>query len=213
MEKVTKKFLWADGTQAQERIQGTYLLFDKQLAYVQEIRSSTATIVYTATGKSENVRLNDDRWNDFRDIPPLGWINIFLGGRPKAIFLKRIPVRGRRHGLTRECVVSLILLEEGVSNNGAPSFELVVTDEGYGCSIRGEYPSLEEILTRLPTGCSAAFSPKFAVFRSKTGLFWIYRNELNIGFIQNGTIQTFSEMKFAEEELFEVTQARGENVL
>ena len=184
------KFTWADTDQAVDRLVNTYVMYGDRPVYILEVRSKTITFCDAGFGSDKSqkkVMIDDPEWKDFRVLPPLGWFNTYTTDVPRAIYMKRVPLRNRRHGLINDGVVCRGLYNQELLRDFSGVFQTCIADEGYLATITGEYPSIEEILEKLPKGCSAAASRKFAVSRDDAaGLFWLWRGDVEVGFLSKG---------------------------
>jgi hypothetical protein len=106
--------------------------------------------------KTQVVSLCDKGFNNFRVLPPLGWLNSTFDPIG-VVFTKRQPIRGRTHGLARNNVKVFSFSEGGsLSTSRDIGFETIREDEKAVASLKGEYPSLEEIQFLVYRFCSFA---------------------------------------------------------
>lgn len=203
---------WTDTTQARERLNNTVVMYDGKPVIVLDVldggdfadRIPRAYIQYcdpALAGEPQRKKLNSPKFNKFRDIPPLGWLNCPKNG---AMFLERKATRSRLHGLCESNVTCWTFHSEG-------SYELYRYEGGWKRtypttafieSCNDVFPSLEEILLVIKENSSIAFSRKFAVYRDDLGLRWLYRNEQRIGLFPNAkSLCLISKFKFYREEI------------
>lgn len=199
---------WTDAQQAAEKLQGSYILLEKDPLYVERIRNDERGAPeirgYLYPKRTAvNVKLDDPRLHRFRVLPPVGWVN--YKERKAAVYLSRRPRRTRIHGLTSENVTVSMLNETG--NIVADWYRLdnIVQDEGYLLACNNDYPELEEVLQHLKENSSLALSSVYAVHRDKDGVRWLFRNTDKVGLFSGvGTLYLFSRFSFLREEMNEV---------
>ena len=198
-----KPFKWVDSAQAIDRLQGTYILYGNDPVYVHEIRGDSILIKNFRTGTEHTVSLGDPLFHEYRKLPPMGWMNVRGRDAPSAVFLKRIPIRGRRHGLTTDGVVVQDVSNNTLVRSSSMNIGHALKNKGYLDLLDGHYPSLEETLEKTPKGCTVAFSRKFAIYKDYGGLSFLYRNAEQVGLVSKDTLYTFPDTDFYKEELTE----------
>lgn len=196
-------FQWADQQQAVERLQGTYLMYGDDPVYFREIGRSAFHIKNYRKGVEESVKPSDPAFHGFRKLPPLGWMNVRKGAAPYAVYLKRIPIRGRRHGLTNDSVSVQEVQGNTVIRSASLSFSHAIANPGYLDLVDRVYPSFEDTLEKTPKGSAVAFSRKLAIYKDYGGLSFLYRNAEQIGLISKASLYVFPETKFYVDELSE----------
>lgn len=207
---------WTDVNQAIERLNGTIVNYDGSPTYIEEAYTSKkGQVVARAEFLRDNpnedtkvVALDDEKWNNFRDLPKLGWFNYVRPASEEIIpiFLERRAVNSRSHGLNGNNVSVW-----GTTNQG-------VEKQRYGGALRGffrnpgyletsqseeEYPKLTTILMSLGSSPSgAAFSSKFSVVVTEEGMKWLYRKTKRVGFFTGtDSLNLFPKHGFLKEEL------------
>lgn len=198
------KFKWADIVQAQERIQGTYLMYGEDVAYVEEVRSSSAIIQLMHNGERKTVKLEDDNWHDYRRLPPCGWVNVLNTAAPRCVLLSRIPARVRRHGLCNDVASFKEIADNVVSKSRDWNLSSIFSNPGYLGLLSNDYPDISEILEKLPRRASTAMSRKFAVYKDAGGVSWLYRKTEQIGFISRSSLNVFPDTSFYKDEILEI---------
>lgn len=201
---------WTDATQARERLTNTVVLYNGEPVIIIDVlngedfddRVPRAYMDYCGKdGKPERKRLDSPKFNKFRDLPPLGWLN---DGKYGAVLLERKAARSRAHGLCDTNVfVRHFLKDYGYDlcrmDGGWKRF---YTTEGFIESCKDVFPTLEEVLLNVKENSGIAFSRKFAVYRDDLGLRWLYRNEQRIGLFPNSkSLSLISKFKFYLEEI------------
>ena len=189
---VTSSFFWTDSQQASERLAGSVILYDNLPHYVAEIRGGYADDVprafmsrgvnYNTSGKLIQRKLDSSKFARFRELPPMGWVNLrpSKGGPARAVFLSRISVRRMAHGLSdNNCRV--FDPSYNPTRLGGYSFMSVFADPGYEDACAGKYPDMSDIHLNLNDEESAAYSPLYAIVRDSEGLTWLYRKDKKIG--------------------------------
>lgn len=201
-----KTFKWADATQAAERLQGTFGLYGNDPVYFREIGRSVVIIKNYRSQEEVQKKLDDPLFHGFRKLPPLGWMNVVGKGTPYAVFMKRVPIRGRRHGLYSDNVTVQEVQTNTVIRSPSMSFSNAIANRGYLDLLDGSYPSFEMVLEKTPKGVAVAFSRKLAIFKDYGGLAFLYRNAEQIGLISKSSLYVFPETKFYLDELSEEKQ-------
>lgn len=199
------KMFWEDTNQANERLQGTYVLHNNRVVYVERCddraEGPSARVLISRAGKQSWIPLADKGFNDFHKLPPLGYVNVFYYGEPRAVYLERMPERSRAHGLKNARVSVEDLGEAGFKPSRLDYSYIVSSDEGYEARLAGEYPTAKEIIANLTSGCSAAFSPVYAIVRDSFGTARLYRRRLLVGAITNDIVQFTRTTDCYREEL------------
>lgn len=203
-------FRWEGSDQANDRLQGTYIRFGDSIAYVRECSGDRNnlvvyyTIVGVGGGKNVSSSADDPRWHDFRLMPPLGWVNVETLGYPHAVLINRRTVRTRRHGINGDSV-SLYSIQPGVGLAQERSINLgnVYESQGAAQAVLGEFPTVSEIIERLPNGCSAAASPLLCVAKDSSGLSKVYRKDEELGYITKGGLYILPKFMYRVDELRE----------
>lgn len=184
---------WEDINQANERLQGTYVLHGERVLYVDraEDNGNGPILRCSPIGKTsmESISLADPLWNDFHTLPPMGYMNYIGDGIPRAVHMARRPERSRSHGIRSAAVVVTDLRGTGPVPSSNKDFSIVAIDKGYKYRVSGIFPTVSEILEGLVEESSAAFSPTFAICKDSFGLFRLYRKLALIGLISNKGIR------------------------
>jgi len=211
---VDSPYFWTDVDQAQARLLGTLILYDGLPYWVREIRDGysdgipRAVLASPLEGSTIRRRLDSPKFERFRRLPPLGFVNCVQNNTLKAVFLRRRARNHQRHGLTSE-VVRVYTPPFGSDGSDRPStgflrFDNVTSSEGYMDACKGEFPTLEEILQRGTPNSCLAYSPKYAVYRDPEGLRWLFRETEKVGlFTGTDTLNLFPTTKFWREEIME----------
>ena len=210
-------FFWTDAGQAEERLRGSFILFDNQAVLVEAIRGNRgetplATISIYPEGKRENISLADPRFNRFRIPLPQGWVNNLYHKR--AFFVSRMPNRSRTHGMLRGNVRVATISKEGVMSGGGDySFETIVVDPQYKAAINGEYPPLALLLDKIRSGTCVAFSKDLCLFRDNDGIRWLFLGEDRVGlFSGTDTLLLLSAFSYVREQLIEAREFTVNNI-
>jgi hypothetical protein len=203
---------WTDATQAQERLAGTVISYDKKPVLIENIRvdangkDAADCFILGKNSKRTLIPLEDDKWNNFRDLPKLGWFNyVGEGNKIVPIHLERRAINTRQHGLSNNNVTSVRASLAGVERDryfnlidylGSTGYlETTETDEAY--------PKLSQILMSLDdTPAGVAFSPRFCVIVTEEGMKWLFRKNRRIGFFTGtDSLNLFPRNGFYKEEL------------
>lgn len=202
---------WTDAVQAQERLAGTFVCYDKKPVFIDRIeakKSGVVAITYDAgEGDYRQRNLEDEKWNNFRDLPVLGWFNyINSSGNIVPYLLERRSVNTRSHGLSSSNTRLHVIAKDGVSKMER-GFNLndFFRNPGYMETYDDEtsFPKLSEILMALddnPGG--VAFSRKLAVCVTEEGMKWLVHKNRRIGFFTGtDSLNLFPKNGFYKEEL------------
>jgi hypothetical protein len=208
-------YFWTDIDQARERLNGTLVTYDSQPVYISEVvesdavddRCPRARLYFCDDPSQKLVRktLNSPKFNNFRTLPALGFINLRDGG---TVFVKRRVRTTRSHGLSPDNTVvsNLSWNENGLATFRAISglTSIIFRDEGFANLQNKKYPSLSELLEKLPLKSCGAFSPKFALVRDSTGIRLLYRNEELAGvFTDSVTLMLTETTSYLRQEIME----------
>lgn len=204
---------WTDIDQANQRLRGAVVMYDGLPVYVERVYTSddtgdpSALVRTVADGNLKEISLEDEKWNNFRDCPPVGFINT-----PKRLYqIKRYPNRTMRHGLTGENTSVRYLAASrkwGLADIRVSSF---ITDRSlskyYKLRVEEGFPSFQQCLEVIrdsdDSSLTLAFSPLHYLYREENGIFTVVRGDQRIGFVVRNEI--FLERKFYcfKEELEE----------
>lgn len=213
----TSDDFWENLEQARERLSGCYIMYGNEIVYVEDVHAKSNGLtarIYDAAriNPSRLVKLSDPAFKSFREIPPLGWTNIVGGTKPNAVFMERVPVRQRTHGLSNNNVTVKDNSTGLVGRSREYNFTSVVTNKGYEGTIEGKYPSLEEVLQKLPRDSLAAVSSRYAVQEDSPGMKWFYRNSERVGMISGENLLLFKGFLYLLEELQEAKEITFKDV-
>jgi hypothetical protein len=202
---------WTDTEQARERLSGTVVLYDGQPVYINDIENgdnfedgiprANISMCGQVDGKTFRKRLDSPKFNKFRSLPELGWINSTKYG---AILLQRRATRSRLHGLSGNNVYASFFLgmPEYTIGRFERGWEAVWNTKSFIDQCNNEYPSLASILLNIEEASGLAFSRKFAVYRDTLGLRWLYRETDRIGIFTNAnSLNLLEKFKFYREEI------------
>lgn len=196
---------WTDSTQAQERLAGTVVCYDKKPHYIERVDAGTASCLQLGKDKYKNIPLDDEKWNNFRDLPKLGWFNFVAGSKVHPYFIERRAVNSRSHGLNTANTVAYSLQVDGLQKERYNNLTDYLKNEGYQETMNDDaaYPKLSEVLMALDsTPAGVAFSPKFCAVVTSEGMKWLYRNNKRIGFFTGtDSLNLFPLKGFFKEEL------------
>lgn len=202
---------WTDSDQARERLTGTVVLYDNLPVYINDIENGEnfedgvprANINFCSDkdGKRQRKRLDSPKFDKFRSLPALGWVNTPKYG---AVFLSRRATRSRLHGLSGANVVGSFFygMPEYCTGTFERAWEYLYNTEAFTKSCADEYPTLTDILLNVQENSALAFSRKFAVYRDTLGLRWLYRETERIGIFTNAnSLNLIEKFKYYREEI------------
>ena len=191
---------WTDTPQARDRVENSFVMLGNDPVYIRAIDGSQATIDNTRTGERSVIKKLTD-FGDFRALPPMGWVNLLLVGIPKAVYLARRPIRGRKHGVTGDGTIVYSFNNDVLSGGREFMFSDVMHDKGYIATVDNDYPSYQEVFDNTPIGCGVAFSRSLLIYHDTSGMRWLYRHRERIGFVEKTTIKVFDNKTFYREAL------------
>lgn len=209
--EISTPFFWTDTQQAQERLEGSLVLYGREPVTLRNIRegeeggSPRVDVTYCATPRTPAVqkRLDSPKFNRFRSLPIIGWVNSPTG---QPVFLERRVIRARAHGLNDSNVTVFDLggKEYLIQPSRDFSFRDIWTTSGFVDSVKGDFPSLEDVLVHIKEKTIIAYSRRYAVLRDTLGIRWLYRNTERIGlFTGNDTLLLLQSTSFYKEEIME----------
>lgn len=196
---------WTDAVQAQERLSGCAVCYDKKPVYIDQIGTKNVSYVDLVDGAYKTTTLDDEKWFNFRDLPKLGWFNYVGGNKIVPIYMERRSINSRSHGLNTNNVKTWTLTADGLSTERYSNFTEYMKNVGYHETMADEaaYPKLSEILMSLdesPGG--VAFSSKFCVVVTSEGMKWLFRRDRRIGFFTGAdSLNLFPRNAYYKEEL------------
>lgn len=206
-----KDIFWEDAAQAGERLPGCYILHGDEPVLVAEVRPPTRgsadtipkVIVRDKEDNSKTLLLNDPLFHRFRNLPPIGWVN--LEHYKSGVFLTRRPIRARQHGLNSSNVtVEMIRKGETEVKKSDIRYDTVARDAGYVQACKGDYPGMDEVLLHIREDTCIAVSPLYAIHRDGGGLRWLYRNIERVGlFPETNSLLLMGKNVYLREELME----------
>ena len=122
-------------------------------------------------GSTIRKRIDSRKFDNFRPVK-LGYCNFFRDGVAKhCSYLSRVPVRRSKQGLSPEALHAAFY-----SRDGAPAdFSNLIKNRSFYETIKGIYPSFEEILPVLVPNSSVAFSREFCLYKDYSGIVYIHR--------------------------------------
>lgn len=234
---------WTNNEQARERLNESFLLFEGKPCFVNTCYNYNE--VYHEERDAEKIdkkyvvdkgplaqcrfgsgtdyvwiSLGHPGWNDFRDLPELGWHNIKLKkNKFDCVFLARRSRNTRTHGLSAHNTTALSLS----SLAGVPVPAVTPREDGrrrgtevFGAPGRNishaffnpyygkDKAPLQDILNVLKPGNGMAYSSKFCVFMCDNNFRWLYRNTDRIGFFSGmDTLSLSPSFGFYREEIME----------
>ena len=210
---MTTDYFWTDLDQAQQRLQHSIVLYDGQPVYIDRVEAHEDGVPRGLIreigddGATSRKKLNSPKFNRFRSMPNLGWVNPAAGvSRYGALYLTRRAVTTRTHGLS----VNNVLVENprfdetgyvGMQG-GNYSFANLMFNKGFLDSHNNSFPSLESILQQIQNKSAIAFSRKLCVIRDGDGLRWLFHNKTRIGvFTGVDALSLISRYNYLREEI------------
>lgn len=202
---MTTGMYWTDYAQAKDRVEGSFVMLNDDPVYIRAVGSAKVPLVAydnLRTGARESSTSIAD-FGDFRRLPPLGWVNLINTGRPMAAYLRREPIRGRKHGLSPDSVSIRIFSRDTLIITRDHHINDIFRDPGYCQGLDGDYPSFDDVYEKTPQGTGVAVSRKLLIYHDDNGMRWLYRHRERVGFVSKGKIQVFASKAYHLEDLRE----------
>lgn len=215
---------WTDTAQASERLHNSVVNYDGKPTYIEDVFTSNDNVpschaMILPNSERKVLSLADEKWNNFRDLPRLGWFNYVSSSQKRIspVLLERRAVNSRIHGLCANNVSSYQTARNGLTKERAAYITEYVKNAGYLETMHDEsaFPKLSEILMSLDNNPGGvAFSSKFCVVVTEEGMKWLYRKSKRIGlFTGADSLNLFPKNGFYKEELqgcpsFDITNVR-----
>jgi hypothetical protein len=207
----TTGYFWTDLRQAEERLIGTVVSYAGEPCKILEVTDHADGCprgLLLMLGKKETLtyrkRLDSPKFNRFRTLPELGWINIEgVSERCRAYFASRIPSSSRSHGLTSTNVRVTGVNDDSMSYNTPPNtFDTLQDTQGFYNTCLNLYPSLSKILLSIKSKSCIAFSRRFAVVRTDNGIRFLLRDTSTVGYFSSvNSLTLFDDNEYLREEL------------
>jgi len=203
---------WTDAAQATERLLGSFVCYDKRPFCFLDIfekkeKGLTALGSFAGTqGKEEKLSLDDEKWNNFRDLPKLGWCNVIKGSKTFAMFAERKAIRTRTHGISQNNTSTYFFNGNILGRTRGWTVGSVFNNDGYLETYldSSRFPKASNVVGNLPFMQAVAISPVFCIFRSEEGMRWLYRKKERVGFFTGvQTVSLLPPKAFCREELLE----------
>jgi hypothetical protein len=213
---------WTDTEQARERLTGTVVLYDGQPVYINDIENgnnfddgiprANIAVCGESGDKVTRKRLDSPKFNKFRSLPELGWVNSAKYG---AILMQRRATRSRLHGLNGNNVLATFFygMPEYSTGRFERGWDYMYKTKSFVDACNNIYPSLESILLNIQEDSALGFSRKFAVYRDTLGLRWLYRETERIGIFTNAnSLNLLEKFKFYREEIMSEPKFTLDNI-
>lgn len=206
---------WTDITQAQERVQGTWVMYDGEPVFISRIYEEDGIIkcMIHPPGEKESgtqKRMDSPKFRRFRELPELGWMNSELkGGIPIPILISRVVVTTRTHGLNANNIqIGQLYFGNGnelppnITNTAMYSIGHLQKDTGFASMQAGKYPSLMAVLEKIQPGTSLAYSLHYCISKDLLGIRWLYRDAVRVGlFSNNDTLNLLPKHSYLRDEI------------
>lgn len=189
---------WHDLHQAHQRLNSSVVLYDKKPVRFAAIEGREVRVKDLRTGLHFNVSLEDEKFNNFRDLPKLGFVNV-----PRNLFwLTRVPARSATHGHTRNNI-QVYSLDQGQMYRSEASFEHIITAFGkyYADSVTGIFPTWQEAFRHVQTTQPIAIHHEFALVRGNDGTVQFWKNKRHVGSVRENGIYLGPSAVYLREEL------------
>lgn len=173
---------WEHIEQARQRLNGAVVLRDGLPIRFGDITSKNINVKDIATGSVLKVNLDDKEFNDFRDLPEMGFVNV----PGELYFTMRVPVRSQTHGLSRSNT-KMFLYKGGRFISDIPTnYDKFVDDYGlyYAEAVKGAFPSFDKAVEYVSDRQPVAFSRKWAL-AMKDGIKTLFRLQDEIGIVSS----------------------------
>lgn len=206
---------WTDMTQAVERVQGSWVMYDGEPVFISRVYEDGGVVKchIHPPGNEEGIqkRMDSPKFRRFRELPELGWMNSELKGKGliAPVLLSRVVVTTRTHGLNNNNLQTLQLyfgngneLPPHAANTGVYSIGSLQRDTGFTSMQAGKYPSLMSVLEKILPGTSLAYSLHYCITKDALGIRWLFRDAVRVGlFSNNDTLNLLPKHAYLREEI------------
>lgn len=191
---------WHDLQQANQRLQGSVVLYDGKPIRFRSIESRNVEVLDIASGDYITVNLEDAKFNDFRQLPKLGFVNT----PGKLYWLGRYPARSAIHGHSRSNI-QVHSFEKGQVFRSDSNFENLLISNGkyYVESVTGKFPRWDEALDYVTQNQPIAVHHEYAIVRGNDGSDQLWKNKRHIGSVTKKGIFLGKYSLFFREEIRE----------
>jgi len=194
---------WENLAQANQRLAGCVVNYaGHPVRFPSAIDSRTLAVTKVVDSSSLLVSLDSEDFNNFRDVPRLGFMN--LPG--SLVLLRRMPVRNQVHGLSRSNTEILEYHKTRGFIRSEYNFDRLLANYGkyFDAMATGNYPDLSEAYEYSNRNQPLAITSKYAICCQDDGLKRLYRMSRPIGVVTDrNTIHLTSLTKFWQEDLQE----------
>lgn len=216
------EIFWTDHVQAQERLASTVILYDNEPVYVDGIVGANAGDdnpsipraqirpcgVAKASAKSSRKILNSPKFERFRRLPNIGWMNMVANPKVGPLFVSRRPVAGSRlHGLANPNIRVENFVINGDNfflDGGGYNLQNIMYDVGFSDMHHGRYPTLAAVLANIKEGTGIAYSLDFCVWRDAVGIRWLFHKTNKVGiFTGVDTLNLFTKFSYLRETIMD----------
>ena len=190
---------WHGIDQARQRLAGSVVLYDGKPVRFGGVEGRECEVRDIRTGKIIRLNLEDKKFNDFREIPPMGFVNV-----PNTLYyLRRNPVRSQTHGLIRGNVYVSYPSRGRFIRDGV-NYDYLVERNGdnYADRCEGKYPTFEQAVDICSSEQPIAFCPKYALVQDR-GRKTVFRGEIPIGILDGSSVLLGKTFLCFREELQE----------
>lgn len=189
---------WTDLNQANQRLNSSVVMFRDTPTYIRDVGGDGAHCYLLPKQENIVIRLNDEGWNDYRNLPRLGWVNLYDRGH--AVFMERRPRRNSTHGLCNQNVHCYQSTDNGPFVNARP-FTDYIFDQGFADATAGKFDDMREVLSYLKEGSIVGISNNYAVGRDQIGIPYLMHRMKKIGVIIEDSIRLPDSVSYLREEL------------
>lgn len=176
---------WHNLDQARQRLAGAVVLYDGKPVRFGNIDGRECDVRDIETGKMKTISLEDPAFDDFRRLPPMGFVNV-----PNSLFLlRRAPIRSQSHGLIRSNVTVFYPNSRGSFTREGVNYDYLVEKYGQHYALRCQkgHPVFADAVKFLKEDQPVAFADKYALISIK-GQAILFREEERIGAVEDGTV-------------------------
>lgn len=189
---------WHDLQQANQRLNASVVMFGDKPVRFGSIEGREVRVKDLETGLNFVVNLEDKGFDNFRNLPRLGFVNV--PGR--LYWLTRVPTRSATHGHTRNNVLTFHL-EQGQMYRSDVSYEHLIGHYGkyYVDSVKGNFPNWREALTHVQKTQPIAIHHEFALVKGNDGGTQLWKNKRHVGNVTEKGIYLGPASLYLREEL------------
>lgn len=166
-----------------DRLNGTIVFYDDEPFLVNGVHKKTLYLGDMVSGDTlREVPSNDERLDI--SSPELGYMNLEHREFGNVVlYIVRVPYKRYKQGICPQNLEVLNIHGDGISYHVGNYFN----SHGFKSSLRNEFPSLVEAMSKLEKGKEVAISKSIAIKRSTAGVILVYYRCKEVGWLAPNT--------------------------